>query len=67
MPTDLLGTELTAQEAKLLAVYRQLKELLTEDGLAPSTRSNLLAAIAPLGVAVAGLGLVFEHLTDLNA
>jgi hypothetical protein len=67
MPTDLLGTELTTQEASLLAIYRQLKDLLAEDGLAPSTRSNLLAAIAPLGVAVTDLGLVFEHLTDLNA
>lgn len=67
MPTDLLGTELTNQEARLLAIYQQVKLLLAEDDLAPSTRSNLLAAIAPLGVAVTGLGLVFEHLTDLNA
>lgn len=67
MATDLLGTELTVQEQKLLSIYTDLKQLLADDSLAPVLRSNLLVAVASTGVAVAGLGLAFEHLVDLGA
>ena len=67
MTTDLLGTPLTASEAALLDVYDAAKRLATDEALAPTTRSNVLVATAALGVAVTGLGLRFEHLTDLGA
>lgn len=67
MATDLLGTELTVQEEKLLTIYTQLKELIADEALAPMLRSNLLVAVSSIGVAVAGLGLAYEHLVDLGA
>ncbi len=67
MSTDLLGTELTVQEEKLLAIYTQIKELITDQELSPMLRSNLLVAVSSIGVAVAGLGLSYEHLVDLGA
>ena len=66
MPTDLLGTELTPSEARVLSLYHQLKAVVADDELAPCTRANLCAALAPLGIAVTDLGLAFEHLTDLD-
>jgi hypothetical protein len=67
MNTDLIGRPLTAEEQRLLAIYREVKDFVGDDSLAPSTRSNLLAALAALGVAVTSLGLTFEHLTDVGA
>jgi hypothetical protein len=67
MATDLLGTELTIQEQKLLSIYGDLKELLADETLAPVLRSALLVALASTGVAVSGLGLAYEHLVDLGA
>ncbi|CAN5384369.1 hypothetical protein BH09ACT1_BH09ACT1_14810 [soil metagenome] len=67
MATDLLGTELTVQEQKLLSIYTDLKDLLADETLAPMLRSALLVALSSTGVAVAGLGLAYEHLVDLGA
>lgn len=62
--TDLIGNDLTAQETRLLELLDGLVELSQDPSLAPNTRSAVLQAIAPLGVAATGLGLRFEHLTD---
>lgn len=64
---DLIGSPLTPLETRLLAVYDEVRAILREEDLASGTRANLLAAVAPLGVAVTGLGLRFEHLIDDGA
>ncbi|HET6499921.1 MAG TPA: hypothetical protein VFG87_04065 [Amycolatopsis sp.] len=64
--TDLLGTPLSEVDERVLAVYSELKKLLAEDGLAPSTAANLRAALAPVAIAVTDLGLCFEHLIELD-
>jgi hypothetical protein len=63
--TDLIGDELTAQEQRLLAVYEELKALCAED-LPPNAAANVRAALAVLHNAVNGLGLRYEHLSDLG-
>jgi hypothetical protein len=67
MTSDLIGTPLTASEERLLALYRETKSIAESDGLAPTTRANVLTALAALGVAVTSLGITFEHLIDSGA
>lgn len=67
MTTDLIGQKLTTEEERLLAIYREVKDFVGDESLAPTTRSNLLAALAALGVAVTSLGITLEHLTDSGA
>jgi hypothetical protein len=62
---DLLGTELSASETRLLAVYDELKALCAED-LPPVAAANTRAALALMHNVVNGLGLRYEHLTDLD-
>jgi hypothetical protein len=62
---DLIGNELTASEQRLLAVYEELKALAGED-LSPVARANVAAALAVIHNAVNGLGLRYEHLSDLG-
>jgi hypothetical protein len=62
---DLLGDELDGSEERLLAVYEQLKALCGED-LPPIAHANVRAALALMHNVVAGLGLEYEHLTDLD-
>jgi hypothetical protein len=62
---DLLCTELTDSEARLLAVYDELKALCAED-LAPVAAANTRAALALMHNVVNGLGLRYEHLSDLD-
>jgi Family of unknown function (DUF6052) len=62
---DLLGQELTASEARLLAVYEELKALCGED-LAPVAHANVRAALALMHNVVNGLALRYEHLSDLD-
>jgi hypothetical protein len=63
MSTDLLGNTTTHDEQDLLAVYEQLKSLALRD-LAPCVDSNVKEALSAVAVAVADLGLEYEHLTD---
>jgi Family of unknown function (DUF6052) len=63
--TDLLGAELSPSEARLLAVYEELKALCEED-LAPNGAANVRAALALMHQAVNGLALKYEHLSDLG-
>lgn len=65
MTVDLLGNELTSSEARLLAVYEELKALCAED-LAPNVTANARAALALIHQAVNGLALEYEHLSDLG-
>jgi hypothetical protein len=62
---DLLGNEMTASEERLLAVYEELKALCGED-LPPNAHANVRAALALMHNVVNGLGLRYEHLSDLG-
>jgi hypothetical protein len=65
MATDLIGNELTPDETRLLAVYEELKALAAQD-LPPNAHANVRAALALMHNAVTGLGLEYEHLSDLG-
>jgi hypothetical protein len=62
---DLLGNEMTTDEERLLAVYRELKALCDED-LPPLAAANVRAALALMHNVVNGLALEYEHLSDLG-
>ena len=65
MSPDLIGGELSEAETRLLAVYDELKALCGED-LPPVAAANTRAALALMHNVVNGLGLRYEHLTDLD-
>jgi hypothetical protein len=65
MAVDLLGSEPTPVEARLLAVYEELKSLCGED-MPPNAHANVRAALALMHNVVAGLALEYEHLSDLG-
>ena len=65
MTVDLLGSELTEAESRLLAVYEELKSLCGED-LPPNAHANVRAALALMHNIVTGLALQYEHLSDLG-
>ena len=66
MTVDLLGAELTPAELRLLAIYEELKALCAED-LPPNAHAGVRASLALMHNVVTGLGLEYEHLTDLGA
>ncbi len=66
MSTDLLGNEMTAAEERLLAVYEELKALSGDESLPPNALANCRAALALMHNVVNGMGLTYEHLTDLG-
>jgi hypothetical protein len=65
MTTDLIGNELSPTEARLLAVYEELKALCAED-LPPNAHSGVRASLALMHNVVNGLALEYEHLNDLG-
>ncbi|HET7048327.1 MAG TPA: DUF6052 family protein [Solirubrobacteraceae bacterium] len=65
MTVDLLGSELSEAESRLLAVYEELKSLCGED-LPPNAHANVRAALALMHNVVTGLALQYEHLSDLG-
>ncbi len=65
MTQDLLGNEMNASEQRLLAVYEELKALCGEE-LPPVAAANVRAALALMHNVVNGLGLEYEHLSDLG-
>jgi hypothetical protein len=65
MTLDLLGSELTPSEERLLAVYEELKALCDED-LPPLAHANVRAALALMHNVVNGLALRYEHLSDVG-
>jgi hypothetical protein len=66
MSVDLLGSELTPTEQRLLAIYEELKSLCDEE-LSPNAHAGVRASLALMHNVVTGLGLEYEHLTDLGA
>ena len=65
MTLDLLGSELTPSEQRLLAVYEELKSLCAED-LPPNANAGVQASLALMHNVVSGLALEYEHLSDLG-
>jgi hypothetical protein len=65
MTVDLLGSELSPTEARLLAVYAELKALCAED-LPPNADAGVRASLALMHNVVNGLALEYEHLSDLG-
>ncbi len=66
MSTDLLGSSLSPAEEQLLAVYEQLKALCADEQLPPIAAANVRAALALMHNVVNGLGLKYEHLSDVG-
>jgi hypothetical protein len=64
---DLLGSELSPSEQRLLAVYEELKALCAEEDLPPNANAGVRASLALMHNVVTGLALEYEHLTDLGA
>jgi hypothetical protein len=65
MTVDLLGNELSPIEARLLAIYAELKALCAED-LPPNADAGVRASLALMHNVVNGLALEYEHLSDLG-
>jgi hypothetical protein len=65
MTVDLLGSELSPAEQRLLAVYEELKSLCAED-LAPNAYCGVRASLALMHNVVNGLALEYEHLNDVG-
>ena len=66
MSKDLIGGEITDAEARLLAVYDELKALCEDEDLPPIAQANVRASLALMHNVVNGLALRFEHLSDLG-
>ena len=66
MTIDLIGNQLSPTEARLLAVYKELKALCAED-LPPNANAGVRASLALMHNIVNGLALEYEHLSDLGA
>ena len=64
--SDLLGSELSPSEERLLAVYEELKALAGDSDLPPIAVANVRAALALMHNVVNGLALKYEHLSDLG-
>jgi Family of unknown function (DUF6052) len=65
MTVDLLGSELSPNEQRLLAVYEELKALCGED-LSPNAHAGVRASLALMHNVINGLALEYEHLSDLG-
>ncbi len=65
MTVDLLGSELTPSEQRLLAVYEELKAMCEED-LPPNALAGVRASLALMHNVITGLALEYEHLTDIG-
>jgi hypothetical protein len=66
MTLDLLGSEMSASEERLLAVYEEMKALCASEDLPPNAAANVRAALALMHQVVNGLALKYEHLSDLG-
>ena len=66
MTVDLLGSELTFSEERLLAAYEELKALCADSSLPPVAAANVRAALALMHNVVNSLALKYEHLSDLG-
>jgi hypothetical protein len=66
MTVDLLGNEMSAAEERLLGVYEELKVICADESLPPNAAANCRAALALMHNVVNGMGLAYEHLTDVG-
>jgi Family of unknown function (DUF6052) len=66
MSVDMLGSEMSAAEERLLAVYEEMKALCSSEDLPPVAAANVRAALALMHNVVNGLALKYEHLSDLG-
>ena len=66
MSADLIGNTMTPAEERLLAAYEELKALAADEDLPPIAQANVRAALALMHNVVNGLGLKYEHLSDLG-
>jgi hypothetical protein len=64
--TDLLGAGLSESEAKLLALYRELKSVAARPDLPPCAARGTRKALACMWQVVNDLDLEFEQLYDLG-
>ncbi|HUY19109.1 MAG TPA: hypothetical protein VMV15_07770 [Candidatus Binataceae bacterium] len=64
--TDLLGTGLSESEARLLALYRELKSVVARPDLPPCAARGAGKALACMWQVVNDLDLEFEQLYDLG-
>ncbi|MHC4514859.1 MAG: hypothetical protein ACYTGW_17515 [Planctomycetota bacterium] len=59
--TDLLGTELSADEQEILALYQKLKELSARPNLPPAVLMNVKQAMVMMWNACLSQDLMFEE------
>lgn len=64
--TDLLGYEMTEQEAELLNVYEALKRLAGQGDLAPCAARNVKQALSAMWQVTNDLDLQFEQLYEVG-
>lgn len=64
--TDLLGTPIRGDEAQVLRVYEELKQLAARHDLPPCVERNVKKALACLWQVVTDLNLEYEQLYDLG-
>ncbi len=64
--TDLLGKELRDNEERLLAAYRELKQLAALPDLPPCAAHGVRKALACMWQVVNDLDLEFEQLYDIG-
>ena len=64
--TDLLGKEFKGNEARLLAAYRELKDIAALPDLPPCAARGVRKALACMWQVVNDLDLEFEQLYDVG-
>jgi hypothetical protein len=64
--TDLLGNRMSAQEERLLAIYRDLKQLAAQSDLPPCAARGVRKALACMWQVINDLDLDFEQLHDVS-
>lgn len=63
---DLLGKPISATDADLLRIYRELKALAGREDLPPCAERNVTKALACMWQVVNDLNLEFEQLYDVG-
>lgn len=64
--TDLLGNRLSAQEERLQAAYRDLRDLANQSDLPPCAARGVRKALACMWQVINDLDLDFEQLYDVG-
>lgn len=64
--SDLLGQPISELDARLLALYRELKDLAARPDLPPCAERNVKKALACIWQIVTDLNLEYEQLYDVG-